>query len=189
MPPLVGVRHIRNYIACVAHGSVTGAIDIADTSRLLYRAQVALSTRRIRPTQEKAAPSIQKEAIRSHFRATKRHSGAISRRRPCRLNPYTQWICSEISRKIPATPPLARHPHPNRGTVRHSNAPLIRTGATQRRGRDPPQAKFPHFANNPHEILHLERILKLDSILHVARFPNARQLFKSTWNPTLNVRL
>ena len=53
MPPLCGVRNIRNYIACVAHGSVVGAIDIADSSKLLYAAQVAFSTRRIRPPQEK----------------------------------------------------------------------------------------------------------------------------------------
>jgi len=61
MPPLCGVRNIRNYIACVAHGSVIGAIDIADSSKLLYAAQVAFSTRRIRPPKEKKTrPASQK---------------------------------------------------------------------------------------------------------------------------------
>jgi hypothetical protein len=110
MPPLVGVRNIRKYIACVAHGSVTGAIDIADSSRLLYRAQVALSTRRIRPPQEKASPSIQTEAIRSHFRATKSHSGAISRRRPCRLNPYSTMDSLRNFQKNPRYPPCSTPP-------------------------------------------------------------------------------
>jgi hypothetical protein len=62
MPPLCGVRNIRNYIACVAHGYVVGAIDIADSSKLLYAAQIAFSTRRIRPPQEKKPrPASKKE--------------------------------------------------------------------------------------------------------------------------------
>src|SRR5438309_8755263 len=44
MPPLFGVRNIRNFIACAAHGSIVGILGSAESSRLLYAAQVAFST-------------------------------------------------------------------------------------------------------------------------------------------------
>jgi hypothetical protein len=44
MPPLAGAQNIRDFIACVAHGMLTGAILAADGTRFLYAAQVAYST-------------------------------------------------------------------------------------------------------------------------------------------------
>ena len=41
MPPLVGAESIRDFIACVAHGMLIGAIGSDDGARLLYAAQVA----------------------------------------------------------------------------------------------------------------------------------------------------
>lgn len=48
MPPLDGHDNIRNFIACVAHGVLIGAIDHKDSSKLLYAAQVALSLLRVK---------------------------------------------------------------------------------------------------------------------------------------------
>lgn len=61
LPPLFGVRNIRNYIACVAHGVAIGAIDRSEGSGLIYAAQVAFSTRRIRPSSRQNAPSQPKK--------------------------------------------------------------------------------------------------------------------------------
>jgi hypothetical protein len=41
LPPLTGLENIRNFIACVAHGILIGAILGSDGARLLYAAQVA----------------------------------------------------------------------------------------------------------------------------------------------------
>jgi hypothetical protein len=41
MPPLVGSRNIRDFIACAAHGMLIGAIDGAEGARFLYAARVA----------------------------------------------------------------------------------------------------------------------------------------------------
>ena len=49
MPRLSGYENIRDFIACVAHGMLIGAIDGDDGTRLLYAAQVALSTVRSQP--------------------------------------------------------------------------------------------------------------------------------------------
>jgi hypothetical protein len=43
MPPLLGAENIREFIACVAHGMLIGAIENKDATRLLYAAQVAFS--------------------------------------------------------------------------------------------------------------------------------------------------
>ena len=67
MPPLLGIRNIRNFIACVTHACLIGTIDGQDTARLLYAAQVAHSTRRTRTKEPKTARS----------RAKQSHSGAI----------------------------------------------------------------------------------------------------------------
>ncbi|MGA3161422.1 MAG: hypothetical protein ABSC77_09410 [Terracidiphilus sp.] len=44
MPRLSGYENICNFIACVAHGILIGAIDRKDSTKLLYAAQVALSS-------------------------------------------------------------------------------------------------------------------------------------------------
>jgi hypothetical protein len=41
LPPLAGQENIQNFIACVAHGMLIGAILSQDGARLLYAAQVA----------------------------------------------------------------------------------------------------------------------------------------------------
>ena len=57
MPPLSGYDNIRDFIACTAHGILIGAIEVADSSKLLYAAQVALSTIRHQPApKERASP-------------------------------------------------------------------------------------------------------------------------------------
>jgi hypothetical protein len=43
LPPLTGLENIRNFIACVAHGMLVGAILSPDGARLLYAAQIAKS--------------------------------------------------------------------------------------------------------------------------------------------------
>jgi hypothetical protein len=44
MPPLSGYENIRDFIACTAHGMLLGAIQGDHGTKLLYAAQVALST-------------------------------------------------------------------------------------------------------------------------------------------------
>jgi hypothetical protein len=41
LPPLTGLENIQNFIACVAHGMLIGAILSQDGARLLYAAQIA----------------------------------------------------------------------------------------------------------------------------------------------------
>src|ERR1035437_2917276 len=55
MPRLSGYENIREFSACVAHGMLIGAIDADDGTRLLYAAQVALSTVRSKPPALKPA--------------------------------------------------------------------------------------------------------------------------------------
>jgi hypothetical protein len=43
MPSLLGGENIRDFIACVAHGMLIGAIENNDATKLLYAAQVAFS--------------------------------------------------------------------------------------------------------------------------------------------------
>jgi len=43
MPPLSGKDNIRDFIACVAHGMLIGAIDEDKGTKLLYAAQIALT--------------------------------------------------------------------------------------------------------------------------------------------------
>lgn len=42
LPPLIGRDHCRDFIACVAHGILLGAIDHKIAGKLLYAAQVAI---------------------------------------------------------------------------------------------------------------------------------------------------
>ena len=44
MPLLAGYENIRDFIACMAHGILIGAIPASKSGQLLYAAQVALST-------------------------------------------------------------------------------------------------------------------------------------------------
>jgi hypothetical protein len=53
LPPLAGLENIRNFIACVAHGMLIGAILSPDGARLLYAAQVAKSAAHSPATQPK----------------------------------------------------------------------------------------------------------------------------------------
>lgn len=53
LPPLDGIRNLRDFIACVTHGLMIGAIEGADYSRLLYAVQVMHTTRRVHKTQAK----------------------------------------------------------------------------------------------------------------------------------------
>jgi len=41
MPPLMGARNIRDFIACVAHGMLLHVFEANEASKLLYAAQVA----------------------------------------------------------------------------------------------------------------------------------------------------
>jgi hypothetical protein len=49
MPPLSGYQSICDFIACVAHGMVIGAIGDTNGARLLHAAQVALTALRNQP--------------------------------------------------------------------------------------------------------------------------------------------
>jgi hypothetical protein len=57
MPLLTGQENIPDFVACVAHGMLIGAIEGKSSTNLLYAAQVALSTLRRTPIapKEKAA--------------------------------------------------------------------------------------------------------------------------------------
>jgi hypothetical protein len=55
MPPLSGQENISDFIACVAHGMLIGAINGTDGTKLLYAAQVALGTIRRQPSTPKTA--------------------------------------------------------------------------------------------------------------------------------------
>jgi len=57
MPKLSGADSIRDFIACVAHGMAITLIDGAHGARLLYAAQVAQSSLRIRKQHKKPRKS------------------------------------------------------------------------------------------------------------------------------------
>ena len=48
MPLLIGEQNISDFVACVAHGILLQAIDEKSGGKLLYAAQVALASQRIR---------------------------------------------------------------------------------------------------------------------------------------------
>ena len=54
MPPLSGYDDICNFIACVTHGMLIGAIENEKASKLLYAAQVALSSVRNQPKKQQS---------------------------------------------------------------------------------------------------------------------------------------
>lgn len=49
MLALVGLLNIRDFIACVSHGLLIGAIKADQSSKLLYAAQVALAVQKSLP--------------------------------------------------------------------------------------------------------------------------------------------
>jgi hypothetical protein len=53
MPHLSGYENIRDFIACVTHGMVIGAIDHIEGPKLLYAAQIAVGALRHEPKPEK----------------------------------------------------------------------------------------------------------------------------------------
>ncbi len=53
LPSLTGRENIQNFIACVAHGMLIGAILPQDGTRLLYAAQVAMTAANSPATQPK----------------------------------------------------------------------------------------------------------------------------------------
>lgn len=67
MPLLSGHENIRDFVACVAHGVLFGSIDESQSSKLLYAAQVALSTMRSQPSPRKSGAVNSRAEVR-HFR-------------------------------------------------------------------------------------------------------------------------
>jgi hypothetical protein len=69
MPPLVGSRNIRDFIACTAHGMLIGAIDGDDGSRLLHAARVASTAHKAhtRKKSNSAATSAPKPQENEHL--------------------------------------------------------------------------------------------------------------------------
>ena len=57
MPLLAGYENIRDFIACLAHGILIGAIPESKSGQLLYAAQVALSTVHREPKPPKPRPA------------------------------------------------------------------------------------------------------------------------------------
>jgi hypothetical protein len=57
MPLLSGYENVRDFVACTAHGLLIGAIDGSQSSKLLYAAQVALTTVRSQPAPQKPVPA------------------------------------------------------------------------------------------------------------------------------------
>ena len=57
MPILAGYENIRDFIACLAHGILIGAIPQSRSGQLLYAAQVALSTVHREPKPPKPTPA------------------------------------------------------------------------------------------------------------------------------------
>jgi hypothetical protein len=55
MPPLSGYENIRDFIACVVNAMLIGAIEDNQGTKLLYGAQVALTTVRRQPAAPKPA--------------------------------------------------------------------------------------------------------------------------------------
>jgi hypothetical protein len=68
MPPVLGLRNTRDFIACVAHRSASHMVSSKHATRLLYAAQVAFCTRRLRSAKPTNTRSMSKKS----------HSGAIS---------------------------------------------------------------------------------------------------------------
>ena len=68
IPPLTGADSIGDFIACVTHGMLPGAIPGSDATRLLYAAQIAHS----------AVPRGRKSIMKILEKAEKKETGKIS---------------------------------------------------------------------------------------------------------------
>ncbi len=55
MPDLAGYANIQDFIACTAYGMLMNTISASDATKLLYAAQVALSTLRSEPKAPKSS--------------------------------------------------------------------------------------------------------------------------------------
>jgi len=70
MPPLLGVRNIRNFLVCATHGFAIGAIKGDEYSRFLYAVQVAYSARRARSPKAVASKQARAGAVKGGKTAT-----------------------------------------------------------------------------------------------------------------------
>ena len=63
MPPLVGYENIRDFVACVTQGTLIGAIEPEDATRLLYAAQVANTILKTLPRAPDPPPPASEEPL------------------------------------------------------------------------------------------------------------------------------
>ena len=74
MPPLVGSRNIRDFIACTAYGMLIGTILSDKGAKLLYAAQVAHSMSRKLGDRKQFASHLQKVHLRRESKVKKTRS-------------------------------------------------------------------------------------------------------------------
>ncbi|MGO9336559.1 MAG: hypothetical protein ACLPY1_03525 [Terracidiphilus sp.] len=53
LPDLAGYENIRDFVACISHGLLTGDISAINSPTYLYAAQVAISALRLEPKEKK----------------------------------------------------------------------------------------------------------------------------------------
>jgi hypothetical protein len=53
LPDLSGYKNIRDFVACISHGLLTGDISPINSPQFLYAAQVAISALRLEPKEKK----------------------------------------------------------------------------------------------------------------------------------------
>jgi hypothetical protein len=69
MPPLEGIRNIRDFIACTTHGMLLNLLSRDEVGKLLYAAQVAQRAARVRTDETKNKKRGEK-AILNHSQST-----------------------------------------------------------------------------------------------------------------------
>jgi hypothetical protein len=57
LPDLAGYENIRDFIACISHGLLSGDISPINSPQFLYAAQVAISALRLEPKEKKQSPA------------------------------------------------------------------------------------------------------------------------------------
>jgi hypothetical protein len=57
LPDLAGYENIRDFVACISHGLLTGDISPINSPQFLYAAQVAISALRLEPKEKKQSPA------------------------------------------------------------------------------------------------------------------------------------
>jgi hypothetical protein len=57
LPDLSGYENIRDFIACISHGLLSGDISTINSPQFLYAAQVAISALRLEPKEKKQTPA------------------------------------------------------------------------------------------------------------------------------------